>query len=490
MNSVRMLFYMLFVMLSYSVANAQLTYVRPISIPPGPLDTSASPDETSAFIYSNVFDTLFTFGSNGEITGSLAKSWNISDNGSVLSILLRNDVYFHSGTKLKSSDVKYSIERLMNSKGHVSSFLSPIKKIDVDDVRNKVDIRLKSSNPLFLVNLTDSAFSILQRGQSSSDLNGTGPFKVASVYRENKMILVKNEKYFGMPAYIEKLVLHYFERGDAIAAFLAGRADDLFHFYLSKDEMRSLDKACRWTFELMPTFRFVVLKRNKESRLRNLQDRECVAASLNRPALIQKWAPGQPILNRLLPNGIYGGNLVSNYNVQGNCSKTAHEALVRKSKSAPIRIAAPVGPNGSIGEALGETLRESGLQVEVRRYPEAFFFDSFSNVEVDMYAARFTPRIPDSESYMHAFLGSKPFFPNGDTRQTTAKRVSEVEATASREVRAVAIASMFDELHRERVFFPIHQFEFNGCIAPKWAAPHIPLTGFISQDMNLVRLEK
>ena len=66
----------------------------------------------STQLLGNIYSSLLRFDKGANIVPHIAKSWMISDDGLTYTFKLRNDVYFHNGRKLTSSDIKYNIERM------------------------------------------------------------------------------------------------------------------------------------------------------------------------------------------------------------------------------------------------------------------------------------------------------------------------------------------------------------------------------------------
>lgn len=57
-----------------------------------------------------VFSGLTRFDENMSLKSDLAKSWDVSKDGLVYDIFLRDDVLWHDGVKFSADDVKFSIE--------------------------------------------------------------------------------------------------------------------------------------------------------------------------------------------------------------------------------------------------------------------------------------------------------------------------------------------------------------------------------------------
>jgi len=75
----------------------------------------------------------------------VAKRWEVSEDGMAWTFFLRNDVFFHDGTKLTARDVKFSMDRMREiGEGFGYLFTGRVKEAEVVD---DYTIRFKLSKP-------------------------------------------------------------------------------------------------------------------------------------------------------------------------------------------------------------------------------------------------------------------------------------------------------------------------------------------------------
>ena len=92
--------------------SAQSNITVAMQLEPPHLDpTSAAAGAIDSVLYSNVFEGLTRFASDGSIIAGLAESWDISSDGTVYTFNLRSGVKFHDGTTMDANDVKFSLDR-------------------------------------------------------------------------------------------------------------------------------------------------------------------------------------------------------------------------------------------------------------------------------------------------------------------------------------------------------------------------------------------
>lgn len=192
----------------------------------------AQPD-SFIFLSQQLYDGLVRLDKNLKIAPSLADYWMISSDGKTYTFFLRKGVRFHHGEELTSADVKFSLERLLDTEvdsPYRSYFLSRVvgaaaflegKAADVSGIRPidryTLEIRwIKPYVPALYV-LSMPFCKILPRErvlrQESKFFlkpSGTGPFKFDYWIRDNRLNevgvrLVRNEEYYQKKPYLDAL---------------------------------------------------------------------------------------------------------------------------------------------------------------------------------------------------------------------------------------------------------------------------------------------
>lgn len=111
-NSMRTLLTLLLA-LGITTAFAQGRVLRLDESAVGELDPAKASDYADSQLMFNVYDTLVWSDSTGAIVPLVAESWTTSDDGTVYTFNLRDDVTFHDGSTLAASDVAFSLERML-----------------------------------------------------------------------------------------------------------------------------------------------------------------------------------------------------------------------------------------------------------------------------------------------------------------------------------------------------------------------------------------
>ena len=109
--------------------DATFTYNEPQGLTT--LDPAMAGISGRIHIGGHLFECLVKLDSNGEIIPGLAKSWNVDESGLNWTFTLRTDVLFHKDScfaapaftrSFKASDVKFSFERICDSRTKTTGF--------------------------------------------------------------------------------------------------------------------------------------------------------------------------------------------------------------------------------------------------------------------------------------------------------------------------------------------------------------------------------
>ena len=79
--------------------------------PPNLDPTGGAAAAIDEVVYANVFEGLTRFGPDGSVQPALAKSWDVSEDGTVYTFHLNEGVTFHDGTAMDAEDVVFSLDR-------------------------------------------------------------------------------------------------------------------------------------------------------------------------------------------------------------------------------------------------------------------------------------------------------------------------------------------------------------------------------------------
>lgn len=151
-------------------------------------------------IYESIYDGLLQWNEKEtELIPNLATSWTISPDGLTYTFKIRKGVKFHNGREMTPDDVKFSFDRMRDSKtgSVVSNDFKDVTAVDVVDAET-VQIKLGKPVAAFLTFLTENRPIIPKEAVNELETKpiGTGPFKLERHTLNQSVRLVKNADYW------------------------------------------------------------------------------------------------------------------------------------------------------------------------------------------------------------------------------------------------------------------------------------------------------
>ncbi|MDK3071532.1 ABC transporter substrate-binding protein [Sedimentitalea sp. JM2-8] len=291
-------------------AQAQGDLTVAVQLEPPHLDpTSAAAGAIDDVVYSNIFEGLTRFMSDGTVVPGLAESWEISDDGLVYTFKLREGVTFHDGTAMDAEDVKFSLDRAraedsVNAQKALFTSISDVAIIDPLTVR----VTLSEPNGLFLFNMAwGDAVIVAPESIDTIKTNpiGTGAFRFVNWVQGDRIDIEKNPEYWGTPARLDNATFKFIS--DPTAAFAAVMAEDvdMFSTFPSPENLPQFEADPRFQVLVGSTEGETILAiNNKLPPFDNVKVREAVAHAIDRQAIIDgaMFGLGTPIGTHFAPH--------------------------------------------------------------------------------------------------------------------------------------------------------------------------------------------
>ncbi|AEF84304.1 putative bacterial extracellular solute-binding protein, family 5 [Treponema primitia ZAS-2] len=161
-------------------------------------------------VQSNAYESLVTSDLAGNVEPLIVTSWDYDDATFTYTLHLRNDVYFHDGSKLTAKDVKYSLD-VGKKTGRMTLSCNYIDTTEViDDTTVKVKLISNYSPFLYFVGINLKILPAASAAGGTIDLTktmiGTGPYKMVEYTPGDKAVFTIFDQYYGPKPPIKNLI--------------------------------------------------------------------------------------------------------------------------------------------------------------------------------------------------------------------------------------------------------------------------------------------
>ena len=190
-------------------------------------------DSASHAVGGMVFNGLVKYDKNMNITGDLAESWEITNNGLVITFHLRKGVKWHDGKPFTTADVLYTYQVTVDPKTP-TAYAGDFQKIKKAEALDDYTFRVTYDKPFAPALISWSSAILPKHLLAGKDITksplsrhpiGTGPYKFKEWVAGQKIVLVSNENYFEGRPYLDGRITRIIP--DTATMFLELRARNI-----------------------------------------------------------------------------------------------------------------------------------------------------------------------------------------------------------------------------------------------------------------------
>jgi len=220
---------------------------------PRHLNQNITTDSSTKLISNPIFSKLIGLRSDFMPEPDLAKSWSVSEDGTVYTFLLNDGVLWHDGKPLTSDDVRFTFEKVLFTYHNIGkSMASFVDNIQTPD-RTTIIFKLKAPNDVFMTFVAGQSYIQPKHIYDNTDIManpanlapiGSGPFKFSNWSRGREVVLIRNDRYFRKDRpYVDRIVTRFIPEPSArVRALEAGEIDYLAYFDLPPTMVSDLQK--------------------------------------------------------------------------------------------------------------------------------------------------------------------------------------------------------------------------------------------------------
>lgn len=361
------------------------------------LDPQFITDVTTFRAVGTMYEALTKQDENGKVGPGLALSWTVSPDKRTWTFKLRPNVFFHDGSPFNAQAVKFTYDRILNP-ATGSPRRSTLEMVESTAVVDDLTFRLTTKEPFAPLLAQLSAYNVYILSPShvqkeganfSKTASGTGPFRLQSWQPGEKLVVVRNEKYWGEKARLDSVVFTVVPEDSArTLMLLGGQADVISELpYIMVKKLGNLD-AVRVVRK--PGYRTIYIGMNLAvPPFNDLRVRQAVAHAINKQALVQG------LLNGI---GTLGGSLESSV-IEGTAKQLQPYAY---DPGRARKLLADAGlPNGfttdfmvptgrynmdrQVGEAIQGQLAAVGIKVNIQSPEFGAYLQALTRGKVPMF---------------------------------------------------------------------------------------------------------
>ena len=494
------------------------------------LDPAFAKDQYMMWTANMLYNTLVATDANLGLSPSLAKSWEMSEDGLTYTFHLRNDVYFHpdpaieKGRRFIASDVVYSFNRIIDpatASPGAWIFNDRVAEKDpfvaIDDTTFQVKL-IKPFRPLPEI-LSMQYCSIVPHEvveKWGKDFRthpcGTGPFKFVEWDENNILVLHKNKTYWEQDnngthlPYVDAVTIGFAKsKATEFFQFLQGKLDFVNELdgsfkdlvltkkgELKKEYHDKLNMTKR-TYLNTEYLGFLTDTTNpvlQNSPIKNKLVRQAMNYAIDRQKIVTYFRNGigLPATSGFIPEGLPGYDSTHSYGYHYDPAKAAAllaEAGYPGGKGMePITVLTPDIYSDVVNFAANQLL-DVGIPIKVELLQSNILRQQMSKSEAVFFRGQWIADYPDAETYLVFFNGNLPAPPNY-TRFNNAvfnRWYDEAMLADNDTIRWALYRSMDSLVMQEAPLIPLFYDQMTHFTQKR-------VTGFTATPMNVIDLKR
>ena len=365
-------------------------------------------------------------GDANSFVGSLAESFEWSEDGKTVTFNMRDGLKFSNGDDLTAEDVKFTFDRLFDQQGVTVGNMALAEVPDKHHIElvdsDTIAIHLDRANSLLFGNMAQAGNSILNPDvvgphmtdddpsahewlKSNSQGTEQGPYRLESRDPGNQYVLVRNENYYGKPAHIERIIFKVIPDPSSRLAQLVSGAVDIA-LQLPTIDVAGLEANPDITVHRNTSRSIAYIGMNNEvAPFDNKLVRQAVSYAFPYETVLNDVMNGYAIqLKSPIPLGTPGHT--DEYFVYEHDLDKARALLAEAGFGDGFEsvFEIPIG-NQAAKEAavyLRQSLSEIGIDITIQELPQAAFFEKIQKHELIFFYADFWISI-NNDPYYHVY---------------------------------------------------------------------------------------
>lgn len=474
------------------------------------LDPAEVFEFSAAEVANNMYDRITTYepGSYDELVGGVAESWEISEDGKIITFTVREGMTFHTGNPVRPEDAVFSLRRVVKLNKTPAFIFTQFgwNADNVDDLVEVVDNRrfrievLEDLSPGLVLNALSATVGsvvdkkLVMEHAEDGDLGyawlktnsaGSGPFQVQAWNANESVILTRFDDYWKGASEMQRVIVRHVPEPAAQRLLLEEGDIDIART-LTPDQIEGLGGAEDIVVEdhVKSTMLYMAMNAS-DPILGKPKVWEAIRYLADYRGMAESFLKGTVKVHQSFwPSGLWGA-----------IDDTPYSLDVERAKAVLAEAGYPDGfevtmdtlntsPYMDIAQSLQQTLGQAGIEVEIIPQDGSALWPKYRARRHQMILARWGPDYLDPHSNADSFAHNPD---NSEEAQLTGKlawrnawadeEINELTVAASRETDLEKREQMYDDLlhmHQENSPFVL-MFQQNEQIARRES-----VKGFVS----------
>jgi peptide/nickel transport system substrate-binding protein len=383
----------------------------------------------------HVFENLVTYDEKQQLKPGLAESWRALDD-TTWEFKLRRDARFHDGTPFTADDVIATFKRIPNvpnSPASFTIFTRPVTSLTATDPHTLV-MRTASPHPGLPRDMAGVQIISKAAVEAKTDdfnagraMNGTGPYKFVEYRPGDRVVLARNDGYWGTRPHWERVQFRMISNNAArVAALMAGDVHMIENVPTS--DVAKLRQSAGLTVRSAVSNRVIYLhldsNRGKDSPfvrakdgsalasnpLKDARVRHAISLAINRAAIIDRIMEKQAVAaGQFLDTSFYGTS--RNLKPDPFDPERAKKLLAEAGWPDGFQVTLH-SPNNryindeKIAQAIAQFLTRVGIDTKLETMPSNVFFTRASKLEFSLLLVGWGSETGDTSSPLRSLVAT------------------------------------------------------------------------------------
>ncbi|MBS9402461.1 ABC transporter substrate-binding protein [Halomonas sp. TRM85114] len=423
-------------------------------------------------IMMNLYDGLVRYADGTlDVEPSLAREWSISEDGTLYTFTLRDDVVFHDGSDFNAEAVVFNFERMLDEDHPyhdtgpfpLAFFFDAIAEVEATG-EHEVTFTLDEPYAPFLSNLAYptglivSPAAVEEHGENfGRNPSGTGPFRFEEWESNSRVVASRNEDYWDGPPSLEAVVFRPItDANTRVAEMLSGGIDLMVE--VPPDTLASMEEDPMFEVyeQVGPHLWFLILNM-KEGPFQDQRMRQAVNYAIDKESLVDNVLQGTAeVADSPIPPAFEWA-----YNEElepyPHDPERARELIAEAGfEDAEITFYVTEGGSGMLdpvpmGTAIQADLAEVGLTVNIETYEWNTFLDQVNpglEGKADMAQMAWMTNDPDTLPFLALRTDAMPEKGGFNSGYYSNPEVDELLEKARRSVSRDERAALYRQMQR------------------------------------------